>query len=513
MIKLPLYEKIGYAMGDAAANLVWRGALAYLAVFYTDTFGLTASAAAILFLVVRLSDGVTDIIMGMIADRTHTSWGKFRPWIFWSTPFLCAFMVLCFTTPNLSDSGKLVYAYLTYIGLTLAYTVNNVPYSALMGVMTEDDRERTSLSGFRFAGAFLGGLFVMGFLPSLVALLGDGDDVQGYQYTMYVFAGLLMALMVTSVATTKERVAPVEHARTSLRSELWDLTKQSPFVLIPLLSMSLFFYYRNLLTGVIFVLVFATATWLVRRMLNRPRGDVSGTQQDMLDLLTNKPWLILLGMGFLTMMFNGIKYSVIAYYFKYFVGDELLTGQYFIALLVVSILGALCTSYLANKLGRRNLFIAALLCSSALTSGFYWLPGENITYIFVLGCAAEFFAAMMPTLFFSMLGDAADYSEWRNGRRATGLVYSAGTFVQKTGNGFAGALVLVVLAGYGYNGMDSTTIAASLPGMQQLMSFIPAAFGVAGALLMLFYPLSDKNQRQINAQLVERRNALSTHHQ
>ena len=322
-----------------------------------------------------------------------------------------------------------------------------------------------------------------------------------------------MALMVTSVATTKERVAPVEHARSSLRSELWDLTKQSPFVLIPLLSMSLFFYYRNLLTGVIFVLVFATATWLVRRMLNRPRGDVSGTQQDMLDLLTNKPWLILLGMGFLTMMFNGIKYSVIAYYFKYFVGDELLTGQYFIALLVVSILGALCTSYLANKLGRRNLFIAALLCSSALTSGFYWLPGENITYIFVLGCAAEFFAAMMPTLFFSMLGDAADYSEWRNGRRATGLVYSAGTFVQKTGNGFAGALVLVVLAGYGYNGMDATTIAASLPGMQQLMSFIPAAFGVAGALLMLFYPLSDKNQRQINAQLVERRNALSTHHQ
>ena len=132
MNKLPLYEKVGYAMGDAAANLVWRGALAYLAVFYTDTFGLAASAAAILFLVVRLTDGMTDIIMGMIADRTQTSWGKFRPWILWSTPFLGAFMVLCFTTPNLSDTGKLLYAYLTYIGLTLAYTVNNVPYSALM---------------------------------------------------------------------------------------------------------------------------------------------------------------------------------------------------------------------------------------------------------------------------------------------------------------------------------------------------------------------------------------------
>ncbi|MGY0601784.1 MAG: MFS transporter, partial [Paraglaciecola chathamensis] len=145
--------------------------------------------------------------------------------------------------------------------------------------------------------------------------------------------------------------------------------------------------------------------------------------------------------------------------------------------------------------------------------GFYWLPGESVSYIFVLGCAAEFFAAMMPTLFFSMLGDAADYSEWRNGRRATGLVYSAGTFVQKTGNGFAGALVLVVLAGYGYDGMDATTIEASLPGMQQLMSFIPAAFGLAGALLMLFYPLTEKRQQQMNAELIARRSAIQTHHQ
>ena len=156
--KLAIKEKIGYGLGDAAANLVWRGALAYLAVFYTDTFGLSAAAAAMLFLIVRLSDGVTDIIMGMIADRTKTKMGKFRPWILGSTPFLGLFMVLCFTTPNFGSTGMLVYAYLTYIGLTLAYTVNNVPYSALMGVITSDDRERTSLSGFRFAGAFLGGL-------------------------------------------------------------------------------------------------------------------------------------------------------------------------------------------------------------------------------------------------------------------------------------------------------------------------------------------------------------------
>lgn len=516
MTKLPLYEKIGYAMGDAAANLVWRGALAYLAVFYTDTFGLAASAAALLFLVVRLSDGVTDIIMGMIADRTHTRWGKFRPWIFCSTPFLCLFMVLCFTTPDLSDSGKLVYAYVTYIGLTLAYTVNNVPYSALMGVMTADDNERTSLSGFRFAGAFMGGLFVMGFLPTLVEMFGNGDDATGYQYTMYVFAALLMALMVISVATTKERVVPIVKEEKSLKAELIELAKQSPFILLPLLAITLFFYYRNWPSGLFFVVVMALMTWLVRRVLkaNKQSNDnqtqSSGVQQDMLDLITNKPWLILLGIGFLTMMYNGIKISVIAYYFKYYVGDELLVGQYFIALLVVSILGALCTSFLAKRLGRKPLFILALLLSSVLTCAFYWLPSDNVSQIFILGCASEFFAAMMPTLFFSMLGDSADYNEWRNGRRATGLVYSAGTFVQKTGNGFAGALMLVVLASYGYDGMDISTVDGAIPGMTLLMSFIPAAFGVAAAVLMVFYPITEQKQKQMTEELIQRRHAAAS---
>jgi Na+/melibiose symporter-like transporter len=510
MTKLPLYEKVGYAMGDAAANLVWRGALAYLAVFYTDTFGIAASAAALLFLFVRLTDGITDIIMGMIADRTHSKWGKFRPWILCSTPILCLFMILSFTTPDLSDSGKLLYAYLTYIGLTLAYTVNNVPYSALMGVMTDDDNERTSLSGFRFAGAFIGGLLVMGFLPDLVAYFGQGNDSLGYQYTMYVFAGLLLALMVISVATTKERVTPVVSTQNSLGRELIDLAKHSPFILVPLFSISAFFHYRNWLSGAFFIAVMICLVWFIRHLTakseasNVKRG--SGVQQDMLDLISNKPWLILLGLGFLTMMFNGIKYGVVAYYFKYYVGDELLVGKYFIALLVVSVAGALCTSFFAKRLGRKSLFIIALLLSSLLTCGFFWIPASEINTMFIVGCSAEFFAAMMPTLFFSMLGDSADYNEWLNGRRATGLIYSAGTFVQKTGGGFAGALMLVVLAGYGYDGMDIDTAAGAIPAMLLLMSFIPAAFGIAGAILMMFYPITDKMQTQMTQDLIQRRN-------
>lgn len=510
MTKLPFYEKVGYAMGDAAANLVWRGALAYLAVFYTDTFGLTAAAAAMLFLVVRLSDGVTDIIMGMIGDRTNTRWGKFRPWILWSTPFLAIFMVLSFTTPDFSPTGKLIYAYITYIGLTLAYTVNNVPYSALMGVMTPSDTERTSLSGFRFAGAFAGGLLVMGFLPDLVAYFGQGNDAMGYQYTMYLFAVILIALMVITFTSTKERVAPTIDESTSLKSDLLDLSKNLPFIILPLLAMTLFFYYRDIYSGIFFVIIMGSMWVLIKKLINNTPENLGGTQRDMVDLLTNKPWLILLGIGFLTMLFNGIKYGTIAYYFKYHVGDELMAGKYFIALLLVSILGALSTSYLSSKFGKRNLFIVSLIISGLFTVAFYWVPKGNFNAILILGCSAEFFAAIMPTLFFTMLGDSADYSEWKNGRRATGLIYSAGTFVQKTGGGFAGALVLVVLASYGYDGMDKSTIEASLPAMQLLMSWIPAAFAFAGAALMMFYPLTSKQNQEIGYELSQRRASLTT---
>lgn len=508
--KLAIKEKIGYGLGDAAANLVWRGALAYLAVFYTDTFGLSAAAAAMLFLIVRLSDGVTDIIMGMIADRTKTKMGKFRPWILGSTPFLGLFMVLCFTTPNFGSTGMLVYAYLTYIGLTLAYTVNNVPYSALMGVITSDDRERTSLSGFRFAGAFLGGLLVMGCLPMMVEYFGAGNDARGYQYTMYVFATLLVALMLITVYSTKERVPVALDSTATLKQELIDLSRHLPLILIPLASITAFFYFRNLLTAAIFVAVMMICAVFVRKLIARPESSNSRSQQDIIDLLTNKPWLILLGMGFLTMMFNGIKYGVIAYYFKYYIGEELLIGYYFISLLVVSIFGALATPWLSVKFGRKNLFIISLIVSSLFTSAIFFVPLGSTMGIFALGCAAEFFAAIMPTLFFSMLGDSADYNEWRTGRRATGLIYSAGSFVQKTGGGFAGALVLLVLGSYGYNGMQPETISQSLPGMRALMSWIPACFGFAGALLILFYPLNDKKQQEVTETLLKRRSEQAT---
>ena len=167
--------------------------------------------------------------------------------------------------------------------------------------------------------------------------------------------------------------------------------------------------------------------------------------------------------------------------------------------------GALCTGVLARKFGTKNLFVISLFLGGLILCFIYPLKPTQIYLLFVLGISSEFFAAIMPTLFFSMLGDAADYSEWKNNRRATGLVYSAGTFINKTGGGFAGALILLVLAAYGYNGMDETTIAGSIDGMKALMSWIPSVFAFVGAVIMLFYPLNDARMRQVETELAERR--------
>ncbi|VUD62481.1 Inner membrane symporter YicJ [Thalassocella blandensis] len=498
---LPLYEKIGYALGDTASNFVWRGALAFLGVFYTDTFGIPAAAAALLILLVRLSDGVTDILMGMVADRYQSPQGKFRPWVLWSAPALGLFMVLCFSTPDLGPNGKLIYAYITYIGLTLAYTISNVPYSALMGVMTNDRLERTSLSGFRFAGAFLGGVLMTGFLPDLVQFFGNGNQQQGYQYSMFLFAVVLVIMFCLTYALTKERVSPKQTSTKPLSAELFEFSKNIPFIVTPLLAITLFFYYRNVITGLLFVLVLVTTAIVIRKLYNKPRHTLSRTQQDVADLLSNKPWLVLLGVGFLFMMFNGIKQGVIAYYFKYYIGNELMVGQYFISLLLVSIIGALLTAKLSQFFGKKRLFIFCLGMGGLTTAALYWVGEDQVSLLFSLGCLSEFFAAIMPVLFFSMLGDSADYSEAKNGRRATGLIFSAGTFINKAGGGFAGAVVLFVLAAFGYNGMDPATAEGALEGMKLLMSWIPASFAFVGATLMLLYPLADdlcftRNQKQ-----------------
>ena len=521
--RLSMREKLGYALGDAAANLVWRGAMFFLAVFYTDVFGLSASSVALLLLLVRMSDGVTDIIMGMIADRTQSRFGKFRPWILVSTPLLGVFMVMTYSTPNLSPGAKLAYAYFSYIGLTLAYTMNNVPYSALMGVMTSDVIERASLASWRFAGAFFGGFIVAVGTPLLLDAFRDGSG-NAYQSTMFIFAVLLITLLLITFFSTRERVKSPPTDTTRGQSSWLTFSINMLLAAVPLMAITLFFYYRNWPSAIFFIVSMTGATLFIKRLLNQPRAKLNETQLDIVNLLTNKPWLLLLAVGFLFMMFTGIKAGATAYYFTHYLDlgelqgtasmpswlrnlnpKNALLSAYLGATMLVSVLGALTMGALIKRIGKRELFIATLILGGGLSCPVYFLGPNDVGTVFGLGVASEFFIAMWPALFFSMLGDSADYSEWKNQRRATGLFFSAGTFINKTGGGFAGALIVMVLASYGYVGTDESSIAYALPAIRSLVSWIPATFALAAAAALYFYPLSQIKMLQIQTDLDARR--------
>lgn len=444
MEKLALKEKIGYALGDTAANIAWRSLTTFLLVFYTDVFGISAAAAGLLLLVARITDGGLDIVVGMLADRTNTKHGKFRPWILWSAVPLGIFMALTFTTPNFSYTGKIIYAYFTYILMLFIYTSNNIPYSALMGVMTSSHKERTSLSSFRFAGAYLGGIITQGFLIYLVMFLGNGNKNLGYQYSMYLFAVLLVAFLLVTYFSTKERVVP-------------------------------------------------------------PKDQQTNVGRDLKDLVTNRPWLILLVIGFLFVTYNSIKQGITVIYFERYINNVSITAYYMVALLVISMIAALVTTPLANYFGKKNLFIYVIIFSGLTNGAIYFFGPSDINAIFTFGILSEFGAGIMPVLFFAMLGDSADYSEWKHNRRATGLFYSAGTFAMKFGGGVAGAIIGFVLSAYHYNGMDTSTIPGAIPGIKLLMSWIPGIFAAIGASVLILYPLTKKKMDQIEVELKVRK--------
>lgn len=460
IIKLSIKEKVGYALGDTAANIAWRTIGPFLPIFYTDVFGLGTAAVATLLLVIRLGDGITDIVMGTIADRTKSKWGKFRPWLLWTAlPFGVA-LVLQFTTPNISLTGKIIWAYGTSILYTLLYTANNVPYSALMGVMTDDIKQRTELSSYRFFGAYLGGVIATIGVISLVDFLGNGDETRGYQYTMYVMAFILASFSLITFWATRERVPVLKEGASKIKDDLKDL-------------------------------------------------------------ISNKAWLILLFIGFVFVTYNIIKQSSAMYYFTHYVDDSNnvfgvlsnwggsngLAGLYLLSLLVISMISTFFAPFLTNLFGKVRLFILALVFSAATAAAMYWLEADSIRAIFTLGIISEFGAGLTPILFFAMLGDAADYSEYKNGRRATGLIFSAGTFAMKFGSGVAGAITLAILNIYSYDGQATVKTAEMLEGIKLNMSIVPAVFVMLGVIALMFYPLTTKKMEHISNELKIKREA------
>ncbi len=455
--KLSIKEKIGYSLGDTASNLFFQTFILFLPIFYTDVFGLPAAAMGTMFLFTRIFDALNDPIMGTIADRTNTRWGKFRPYILiFAIPF-GIMGVLTFTTPGFDATGKLIYAYVTYNLLMVMYTIVNVPYSALMGVITPNSLERTEVSSYRFVAAFAGGLIVQAATISLVKYFGQGNDAVGWQWAMGCLGGLAAVLLFITFATTKERVQP-------------------------------------------------------------PKEQKSEFKKDLRDLFTNKPWLLIAGATVFQLTFIVMRQSSVAYYFKYYVGNQQLnlfgriidlsqeafTSSFLLTGSVVTIIGVILTKWFAKVLDKKNTYAWFLIACAAINAAFYLARPQDVILIYVLNLLVSFFFGPVSVLQWAIYTDTADYSEWKNQRRATALLMAASLFALKLGLALGGTLVGWILGYYGFVANQDQTPEA-MTGIRLLLSLYPALFGIAGGLLMMRYPLTNKMMVKIEEELTARR--------
>jgi glycoside/pentoside/hexuronide:cation symporter, GPH family len=532
--KLTFSEKVGYALGDGAANIAWRGVSTFLFIFYTDVFGLHPATVGLLMLIARFGDGIIDVLMGIVCDRTNTKYGKFRPWILWTAIPLGITLSLLFTSPDLNPSGKVVYAYATYLLFFLMYTANNIPYGALMAVMTGDDKERTSLGSYRMVGAFTGGMVVQGALLFLVAYFGNINptiDVKQLEEKKYEVIVSSPRDVKNVNIKTKDGIALFSWAEAAVndtanvptqgKSFSMEAKKNYSFIVsgeenleakkITIIDQkrgySNAIYLLSIFLSLFLIITFAST----KERVLPPKDQETNLGTDLKDLVRNRPWVILLVIGMLFNVYNSIKQGIVVIYFTHYLHNQLLAASFMVGLMLASIAGAMITGPLGKRYGKRNLFIYALIFSGLVNALFVFCKPDNTVGIFTIGIISEFGAAIFPTLFFAMLGDAADYSEYKNGRRATGLVYSAGSFATKFGGGIAGAIIGMVLAAFHYNGQDEVSIQGAVPGIIMLMSWIPTIITLIAALVMILYPLNQKKMDEITLELNSRREKELAH--
>ncbi|MEM6925567.1 MAG: MFS transporter [Myxococcota bacterium] len=456
---LSVTEKVGYSLGDFASNFYWRVFDTFILIFYTDVFGIPAASAATLLLVTRIWDAVNDPVMGILADRTQTRWGRYRPWLIWMILPLVAAGVLTFFTPDLPTGGKVVYAYVTYILMMMTYTAINIPYSALMGVISPNTQERTSVSQFRFVGAFTGGIVVQSSTLWLVKWLGEwsGGGVEaGWPLTMLVYGIIAGFAFAITFATTQERVEPIQE-EPNLRADIADVL-------------------RNEAIGYLIVIGTVVLTNAVIR-------------------------------GSATIYY--LKYYLAVHemnLFGYAISDmETLTAVFLTAGGVANLLGVLATTTLTNRLGKRSTYIICMTSGAALTLSLFLFPGDWLNTVFVINFLGGLAVGPTAPIMFAMYADVADYGEWKTGRRTTGLVFSGAMLSTKfgaaIGQGSAGYLLYL----YGYEPNVAQQTESALTGILLSVSVVPAVLMMIGVAAMVLYPLSDVRMKEIGADLEARR--------
>ena len=461
-----LKEKVGYGFGDMASSMFWKVFSAYLPIFYTNVFGLDLAVAGTLFLVTKLWDAVSDPMMGIIADRTKTKWGKYRPYLLWiAIPFAIA-GILLFTTPEFGKTGKEVWAYVTYILMMTIYTAINVPYGSMLGVMTNDSDEKTVFSSYRMFFAYAGSFIVLALWEPLCNLFANTSEIKegfttdpgAWQKAMIVVGAICCALFILTFKMTRERINP---------------------------------YIKK-----------------------------TSIKDDFKSLLHNKPWWILLGGVLFFNFFGAVRYAIIPYYFAtqipadahltFFSIDFLFyAGIFFTIGEIANMIGVAIATPITFKIGKKSTFLYSLFAIIALCIGFYFVPTDNTAgywMLLLLQIIMGIFTGIVSPLIWSMYADVADYAECKFNTSSTGLIFSSSSMAQKFGGAFGTAAVLWLLAAFGFNTAEGAVQTDSaIEGLRLLISWVPAIIAALSAIFIFFYPLTTKRMKEINSILEERR--------
>ena len=472
--KAGLSEKIGYGFGDMSSSMFWKIFSYYLPFFYSNIFGLSLAHAGTLVLVTKLYDAVSDPVMGLIADRTNTRWGKYRPYLLWiAIPFAVAGVLAFFTPQTDNYTFKHVYAYVTYILMMTVYTAINVPYGAMLGVMTDDSREKSVFSSFRMFFAFIGSFIAMGSFEPLLKLrqsilgtlpaewtLADSTPAD-WTIAVSVIGIVCAVLFILSFLMTRERVTEAEMAQEPVKENSDATTKTS-------------------------------------------------VAEDLKALVANGPWWMLLGGGIAILLFNCVRGGAAAYYFADVLGtNAIFTLALFLTVGEISqLVGVVVTVPVSEKIGKKATFLLVLVAVTVLSIIVAFLPETPagmwaLLVSQILICIA---IGINSPLLWSMFADVADYSELKNGRASTGLIFSSSSMAQKFGAAFGSAIVLWVLMAFGYdNAKGAVQTLEALATIKALISWIPAVGSAAGIAIMLGYPLTDKKMSEIRQELSKKR--------
>jgi len=477
--KVSVLEKIGYSLGDLAANLVFQTLVTFLAFFYTDIYGLQNEHASVIMLVVGLVAAFAfNPIIGALADRTRSRWGKFRPWILFTAIPLGVIALLAFTTPDFSYKGKLIYAAGTYTLLLLAYAASNLPYSALSGVLTADMSERNSLSSYRFAAVMFAQFFVQVFMLPIILHVGKGDKAAGIESVMTWMAIIGTVLLLITFLTTKERVIPRPEQESSLKDDLSDLFKNRPWIIMLTLT----------------ILVFVT--------LAMKGGSYVYYFNNYVDEATLKSFI------------QPILDSLAAVGMNFFESDVASAGfgLFNAGGIICSMIGIAVSSKLANKFGKRDVFGTTLFIATLFIVSFIFYNPEDVRLMFLAQALHMFFYGVTTPILWAMIADVADYSEWVNNRRATAIIFSAMMVGLKAGLAIGGAIVTWILGLYGYVSKDAVAAGQELiqpesvaQGAKMLVSIYPSIPFLIGVALLFFYEINKSKEVQIQKDLIERR--------